>query len=47
MEIVVDILNNLFGILFDIQILGMPILVWAIMPVVLGLIISFLKGKKD
>lgn len=47
METVVDILSNLFGILLDTQILGMPILVWAIIPVVLGLVISFLKGKKD
>ena len=47
METVVDILSNLFDILFDTQILGMPILVWAIIPVVLGLVISFLKGKKD
>lgn len=47
MQTVVDILSNLFGILFDTQILGMPILVWAIIPVVLGLVISFLKGKKD
>lgn len=47
METVVDILSNFFGILLDTQILGMPLLVWAIIPVVLGLVISFLKGKKD
>lgn len=47
METVVDILSNFFGILLDTQILGMPLLVWTIIPVVLGLVISFLKGKKD
>lgn len=47
MQTVVDILSNFFGILLDTQILGMPLLVWAIIPVVLGLVISFLKGKKD
>lgn len=47
METVVDILSNFFSILLDTQILGMPLLVWAIIPVVLGLVISFLKGKKD
>lgn len=47
MEYIVDALSSFFGILLDTNILGMPILVWAIIPVVLSLIISFLKGKKE
>lgn len=47
MEFVVSAINNLFMILINCDILGMPLLVWFIIPVVLSLIISFLKGKKD
>ena len=47
MEFIVSAINNLFRILIDCDILGMPLLVWFIIPVLLGLIISFLKGKKD
>ena len=47
MEFIVTALNNIFKILIDCDILGMPLLVWFIIPVILSLIISFLKGKKD
>lgn len=47
MEFIVSAINNLFKILIDCDILGMPLLVWFLIPVVLSLIISFLKGKKE
>lgn len=47
MDFIVSAINNLFKILIDCDILGMPLLVWFIIPVVLSLIISFLKGKKE
>ena len=47
MDTIVDALSSFFGILVDTNVLGMPILVWAIIPVVLSLVISFLKGKKQ
>ena len=47
MDFIVSVLSNSFKILIDAEILGMPLLVWAIIPVVLGLIISFVRGKKE
>lgn len=47
MDFIVSALNNFFKILIDCDILGMPFLVWIIIPVVLSLIISFMKGKKE
>ena len=47
MEFIIDTFKSLFNILLSTDILGMPLLVWGIIPTVLGLLISFLKGKKE
>lgn len=47
MDFIVSAVSNSFKILIDTEILGMPLLVWFIIPVVLGLIISFIRGKKE
>ena len=47
MEFIVSAINNLFKILIDCDILGMPFFVLFLILVVLSLIISFLKGKKE
>lgn len=47
MDFIVSALNNFFKILIDCDILGMPLLVWVIIPVVLSIIISFVRGKKE
>ncbi len=47
METIVSIFTSLFSILTDNKIVGVPILVWFIIALVLGLIIQYIKGKKE
>ena len=47
MQTVIEVLTSLFSILTSTQLLGMPLIVWLLIPLLLGLIINFLKGKKD
>ena len=47
MESAANLIVSFFGILTDNEVLGMPLIVWLIIPLVLGLVINFLKGKKD
>lgn len=47
MESAANMIASFFGILTDNEVLGMPLLVWLIIPLVLGLVVNFLKGKKD
>ena len=47
MQTVIDVLISLFSILISTQLFGMPLIVWLLIPLLLGLIINFLKGKKD
>lgn len=47
MESVVDIIISLFNILFEFKILNISIVIWAVIPVVIGIIVSFIKGDKN
>lgn len=47
MDTVVNSAVSFFSILTDKSVFGMPLLVWLIIPLVLGLVVNFLKGKKD
>ena len=47
MSELVNIFVSLFGILNDIKILNISLLVWALIPILIGLIIQFIKGKKE
>lgn len=47
MEYLANLLISLINILTETHILGMPLLVWLLIPLLLGLLIQFLKGKKE
>lgn len=47
METVINIFTALFSILTENKIVGIPIIVWFIIALVLGLIIQYIKGKKE
>lgn len=46
METVVNIFVSLFGLLTSNSILGMPVLVWLILPAIIVLILKFIKGQR-
>ena len=47
MESVVNMIVSFFEILTGKSIYGMPLIVWLLIPLILGLVVNFLKGKKD
>lgn len=47
MDFLTDLIVSLFNFLNTTQLLGIPLLVWFIIPLVLGFVITFLKGKKE
>ena len=49
MNAAVDIIISLFNLLTSIQIFGLPLVAWALIPVVVGLVFSFIKkdNSKD
>lgn len=47
MEQVADILIFFIDLLTDTKILGVPLIVWTVIPLLLGLLVNFLKGKKE
>lgn len=47
MQELIDIVVSIFGIFNDIKILNISLLVWAIIPILIGLIVTFIKGKKE
>lgn len=36
-----------FNVLNSVQIMGMPLFMWLLLPLIFGLIINFIKGKKE
>lgn len=46
MDFIATLISSLFNFLLEQQLFNIPLLVWFIIPVVLGFVISFLKGKK-
>lgn len=46
METIVNTFVSIFGLLTSSSILGMPILVWLLLPAVIGLIVKFIQGRK-
>lgn len=47
MEQVADILIFFIDLLTDTKILGVSLIVWTVIPLLLGLLVNFLKGKKE
>lgn len=47
MQELIDIFVSCFNILNNIKILNISLLVWAIIPILIGLLVQFLKGKKE
>lgn len=47
MDTVVNSIVSFFSILTDKSVFGMPLIVWFLIPLILGLVVNFLKGKKD
>jgi len=43
---VVDCLISIVNFFLDIKILNLPLLVWAIIPIVIGIILNFFTGEK-
>ena len=46
MEAIVNVFVTLFGLLTSSTVLGMPVLVWLLLPAVIGLVLKFIQGKK-
>lgn len=46
MNAITDLLITMFKLLTDNGILGIPLLVWFLLPPVFGLIFKFIQGKK-
>lgn len=46
MEAVTNLLITMFKLLTDNGILGIPLLVWFLLPAVFGLVFKFIQGKK-
>ena len=42
----IDLFVSLFNLLLDTKFLSIPLLVWFILPFVIGLIFNFIGGKK-
>lgn len=47
MEFLANLLVSLVNLLTTTKVLDMPLLVWLLIPLLLGLLIQFLKGKKE
>ena len=47
MDDLIDVFKSGFDILWNLKILGMPILFWFIIAALFGIIGSFIKGKKE
>lgn len=47
MQELIDIIVSIFNIFNNVKILNISLLVWAIIPILITLIITFIKGKKE
>lgn len=47
MQELIDIFVSCFNILNNIKVLNISLLVWSIIPILIGLLVQFLKGKKE
>lgn len=47
MELLIDLLTSAYNIGMNIKILGIPFIVWIIIPLLIGLLVDFIKGKKS
>lgn len=43
---VVDCIISIVNFFLDIKILGLPVLIWSIIPIVVGIILKFFTGEK-
>lgn len=46
MEYLGNLLVTLISLITDTKLLNVPLIVWLIIPLLLGLLVQFLKGKK-
>lgn len=46
MNSITNMIISLFKLLTDNSVLGMPLLVWFLLPAVFGLVFKFIQGKK-
>lgn len=47
LESTVDIIIQFWSVLWDFKIFNISIVIWASIPLVIGLIMSFVKGNKE
>lgn len=47
MDFMINLFTTLFGLLTNNKVFNIPILVWFLIALLLGLIINFIKGKKE
>lgn len=47
MEYLGNLLVALISLITDTKLLNIPLIVWLIIPLLLGLLVQFLKGKKE
>lgn len=47
MNAAVDLIISLFNLLLSVQIFGVPLLAWAFIPVIVGIVFSFIKKGKS
>lgn len=45
MNVIVNIFTTIFGFLTDNSIFDIPLLVWFILPAVIGIVIKFIQGR--
>lgn len=46
METVVEMFITAFNMITDIDIFGIPVLVWLLLPAIITLVLKFINGKK-
>lgn len=43
---VIDCVISIVNFFLDIKILGLPVLIWSIIPIIVGIILNFFVGEK-
>lgn len=46
MEVFIDLFITIFDLITENSFLGIPVLVWFILPAVIGVIVKFIQGKR-
>lgn len=46
MESIVNMFVTVFGLLFENKVFNIPVLIWLMLPAVVGICIKFIEGRK-